>query len=140
MNRMIFVLVFMLSGCTFQQIANDMTKNGFLESVPLAVGFGGIYSAAMGPYIITYKLASDGTGFGCYFQNGTAVVHRLKVFSRDGNAYGVILETGTISVIRLLSDGTYSLESYGEKFKLLPDNDLILSNLSCKEKFLRANI
>jgi hypothetical protein len=130
----------MLSGCAVHQLGNDISNNKFFEYAPIAVEFGGIYSVAIGPYINTYKISSDGTGLSCYYQNGSAVVHKMKVFSRDNDAYSVILETGIVSVIRQLNKGTYSLESYGEKYKLMPDNDLTLSNLSCKEKFSRGNI
>lgn len=110
-------------------------NNNFFEHMPIAIDFGGIYSATMGPYILTYKIANDGTGLSCYYQNGTVVLHKMKIFSKENNAYGVILETGTTSIIRL-SNGTYSLESYGKKYKLIPDSDLTLSNTSCKEKLV----
>ena len=136
MNRLMLVLGFLLSGCAVHQLTDDMINNKFFEHTPIAIEFGGFYSATMGPYILTYKIANDGTGLSCYYQNGTVVVHKMKVFSRNDNAYGVILETGTTSVIRLLGNDTYSLESYGEKYKLLPDNALTLSNLSCKNNLV----
>jgi hypothetical protein len=135
-TRFLFVLVLFLHGCALQQLNNDMTNNRFLEYTPIPVSFSGAYSAAMGPYILTYKIARDGTGLSCYYQNGTVVVHKAKVFSRDGTAYRVILEAGTTGAIHALPDGTYSLESYGKQYKLLPDNDLTLANLNCKEKLL----
>jgi len=90
----------------------------------------------MGPYIVTFKISNEGNGLSCYYnQQNAAVINRLKVFSRDGNAFGVIDEMGANTVIRLLGDGTYSLEAYGQKYRLLPDDALTLANPMCKAKF-----
>jgi hypothetical protein len=122
-----------------QQVVDDMTSNRFLEATPIAVSFGGVYSGTVGPFLVTYRIANDGTGVSCYYQSGTVVIHQVKIYSQEGDAFGLVHETGTIGVIRLLAHGAYVFESYGQKYKLLPDNDLALANLGCKARLLQTN-
>jgi len=140
MRSIRFVIVLALvSGCAIQQLTDDMMYSRFLEATPIAIDIGGTYSGTIGPYVVTYRIANDGTGLSCYYQNGIAVIHRVKIYSRKGHAYSLIHETGTIGVLRPEGEGSFDFESYGQKHKLLPDKDLVLSNLNCKARLLQTN-
>lgn len=125
---------FLLSGCSLHQINNDMIDNKFLEYTAAENNISGVYTTPMGPSLSTYVINNDGSGVNCYFQNGAAILHKVKIYSIADGTHGLITEAGLKSEISKSGKGVLTMESYGMTFILQPDRNLELANLSCKEK------
>lgn len=134
MKKISLVFLVVLSGCSLQQLNNDMMDNKFFDHSPINNSLFGTYTAPMGPFLSTYVINADGTGVNCYFHNGSAILHQIKVYSEAGQNSELITETGLKSKLTKNSDGTVTITSYGNSFTLQSDPDLKMANLSCKEK------
>src|SRR5690554_2174021 len=123
-----------ISGCALHNINNDMMNNAFFDYNPIENDLSGTYTTPMGPYLYTYVIKKDGTGVSCYFHNGSAILHKLKVYSKADSSYGLITETGLKSTLSKLDSGSILIHNYGQRYNLKPDQNLTMANISCKEK------
>ena len=124
----------LMSGCALHNINNDMKDNAFLDQSPIENDLSGTYTGPLGPYLSTYVIAKNGTGVMCHFHNGNAILLKIKIYSKTDSTYNLITETGLKSVLSKSRSGSISIESYGQKYTLKPDQNLTMSNFSCKEK------
>jgi len=127
-----------MSGCAMQQISNDMTNNVFLDQTPIENSLSGVYTATIGPFLTTYVIEQDGTGVNCYVANGSTILHRVKIYSKIGNSYSLITETGLKSTLSKLDSGSLTMKNYGSQSMLQPDQNLAMANLSCRVKLART--
>lgn len=134
--KIYIALISLLSGCTMQNISNDMMGNNFINYSPVKIDLIGYYTGAMGPYISTYEFNSDGTGKNCYVQNGNVILHRVKIYSAAKGSFELISEAGLKSKLTKNTDETLTINSYGQSFSLKQDRDLNIANLLCQEKLL----
>jgi len=129
-------LTLTMSGCAMVASTNDMTSNVFLEQIPIDNSVSGSYTASIGPFLTTYVIEQDGTGVNCFVATGVAILHKVKIYSKIDNNYGLITENGLKSTLTKLDSGSLTITSYGNKFTLKSDKNLAMANLSCKEKLV----
>lgn len=67
----------MLQACVSP--ASDMLNNRFVEISPTLQSIDGIWTGTMGPYLMTFKIKGDGTGYSCYSYGTAEVLEKLKV-------------------------------------------------------------
>lgn len=140
MNKFALILIALLfTGCMLHAINNDMIDNQFLSKQPVAIPFNGTWTGAVGPYILTFQLMSDGNGLMCYSRDSSnTVINKLKVYSKDRTDFGMIQDTGSKSRLALNTDKSLTFNSYGKDYSLQPDNSMELANIACKEKLTKV--
>lgn len=65
-----------LSGCAMN---NDLLSGSFSTIEPKATDLSGYWSGSGGPWLVTVKFNSDGTGLMCQSYNGKDILDKIKV-------------------------------------------------------------
>jgi len=95
---LIAVAAFYLTGCA----SDDMLNNKFPTIVTKpAENLAGVWTGALGPYISTLKINSDGSGYSCYSWNDKKSVDRIKfdganIYFQEGTRLQILSKNSAI--------------------------------------------
>ena len=98
----------------------------------ISVDIDGKYSRSISPFITTFVINRKGTWVSFYPANGTAIYHKLKFNGLSNRNLSMTSENGEKSKITRSDEGVVAMESYDNTFVTKPDNNLEISNMSCK--------
>lgn len=118
-----------LVGCA---ATNDLINNQYMSTENTESNVVGNWTGNNGPYLVTYKFNSDGTGLTCYSYAGSNSVERFKI--NDGV---LILQTGIKQTLESYTKEKLVLKANyygGTKFSYQPDPDLKLASPYCERE------
>ena len=128
------VIVTMFSSCAYPAMQHESMNNKFMDVSPVPISVTGTWTVAIGPYLSTYQVFTDGNGRYCYLLNGIAAIHKIKIYESTGSELKMISETGIRSSISKGPGNSLILSSHGSEYSMKEDPDLGLANLDCKAK------
>lgn len=124
--HLIAIAAFSLAGCA----TDDMLNNKFPTIViKPAENLAGIWTGALGPYMSTLKINSDGSGYSCYSWNDKKSVDRIKF---DGE--NIYFQEGTR--LRILTKDSSMLKvnapyGFGKDYTYTRDDNLKQASPYC---------
>lgn len=128
------LLAFTLSGC----ISDPLLNNQFPSIVEKPAGdLSGVWTGAMGPYLTTIKLGSNGLGYSCYAWNGKQVVGRVKF---DG--VNIQFQEGTYLSVISNDQSTLNVNvpyAFGKNYIFMKDNNLSSADPFCAKELPSLN-
>lgn len=127
-------LPILLCSCAYPAMQHESLNNKFMDVSPVPINVTGAWTVAIGPYLSTYQVFSDGNGRYCYLLNGIATIHKIKIYETTGSELKMISETGIRSSFFKGPGNSLTLNSHGAEYSMKEDPDLGLANLDCKAK------
>lgn len=124
----------LLSSCAFPAMQHESMNNKFMDVTPVHASVTGTWTVAIGPFLSTYQIFSDGNGRYCYLFNGLPTIHKIKIYESSDSELKMISETGIRSSFLKGSGNTMILNSHGDKYSMKEDPDMGLANFDCKAK------
>lgn len=128
------VIVTLFSSCAFSAMQHESMNNKFMDVTPVPTNVIGTWTVAVGPFLSTYQVFSDGNGRYCYLLNGLATIHKIKIYETTGSELKMISETGIRSTFSKGPGNSLTLNSHGSEYSMQEDPDMGFANLDCKAK------
>ncbi len=116
-----------LSGCAMN---NDLLSGQFSSITPKPTNLSGYWSGSGGPWLVTVKFNSDGTGLMCQSYNGKDILDKIKVvddviYNQNNLKLKVVSKTNE----KLILKADYYM---GATFNFTPDPLLKNASLYCE--------
>ena len=112
---------------------NDLLSGQFSSIAPKSTDLSGYWSGSGGPWLVTVKFNSDGTGLMCQSYNGKDILDKIKVvddviYNQNNLKLNVISKTSE----RLTLKASYYM---GATFSFTPDPLLKNASPYCEKAF-----
>lgn len=111
---------------------NDMLNNKFVEVSPTSQTITGVWTGTMGPYLLSYKINSDGTGYSCYSYNTAEVTSKIKI-----NNDMIYLSDGTRLKIEKITNSDLLLKNFylglNKNYRFIKDDDFKNASDYCQK-------